>query len=92
MNQKALKKLEFDKIIHILAGHAASAGAKELCEHLLPSDSLPEIRRTQTETADALRRRNSTLWNSFSYLLWVNSKSKTNIQDAPSKTHIMWRI
>ena len=56
MNQKALKKLEFDKIIHILAGHAASAGAKELCEHLLPSDSLPEIRRTQTETADALRR------------------------------------
>ena len=56
MNQKTLKKLEFDKIIHILAGHAASAGAKELCEHLLPSDSLPEIRRTQTETADALRR------------------------------------
>ena len=56
MNQKALKKLEFDKIIHILAGHAASAGAKELCEHLLPSDSLAEIRRTQTETADALRR------------------------------------
>lgn len=56
MNQKALIKLEFDKIIHILAGHAASAGAKELCEHLLPSDSLSEIRQMQTETADALRR------------------------------------
>lgn len=34
MNQKALKKLEFDKIIHILTGHAASAGAKELCAGL----------------------------------------------------------
>lgn len=56
MNQKALKKLEYDKIVHILAGHAASAGAKELCEHLLPSDSLSEIRKHQTETADALRR------------------------------------
>ncbi len=56
MNQKTLKKLEFDKIIHILAGHCASAGAKELCEHLLPSDSLSEIRRNQTETADALQR------------------------------------
>lgn len=56
MNQKTLTKLEFDKIIHILAGHADSAGAKELCERLLPSDSLAEIRQNQTETADALRR------------------------------------
>ena len=30
MNQKSLKKLEFDKIIHILTDHAASAGAKEM--------------------------------------------------------------
>ena len=29
MNQKALKTLEFDKIIHILTAHAASEGAKE---------------------------------------------------------------
>jgi len=56
MNQKALVKLEFDKIIHILSGHAASEGAKELCIRLLPSDSLPDIRNMQTETADALRR------------------------------------
>ena len=56
MNQKALSKLEFDKIIHILAEHAASAGAKELCRQLLPSDSLSEIRQAQTETADALQR------------------------------------
>jgi len=56
MNQKALKKLEFDKIIHILTNHAASAGAKEMCQSLLPSDSLTEIERLQTETADALQR------------------------------------
>lgn len=56
MNQKALKKLEFDKIIHILTGHAASAGAKEMCEKLLPSASLAEVEQAQTETADALRR------------------------------------
>lgn len=56
MNQKTLTKLEFDKIIHILADHADSAGAKELCMNLIPSDSLSEIRQSQTETADALRR------------------------------------
>ncbi len=56
MNQKVFTKLEFDKIIHILAEHASSAGAKELCETLLPLDSLSEIRQAQTETADALRR------------------------------------
>lgn len=56
MNQKALKKLEFDKIIHILTNHAASAGAKELCEKLMPMDSLAQIEQAQTETADALRR------------------------------------
>ena len=56
MNQKALKTLEYDKIIHRLTGHAASAGAKERCEKLQPSSSLWEIKRAQTQTADALRR------------------------------------
>lgn len=56
MNQKALHKLEYDKIIHILAGHAASAGARELCENLIPYDSLPAIEQAQTETENALRR------------------------------------
>ena len=55
MNQKALKTLEYDKIIHRLTGHAASAGAKERCEKLQPSSSLWEIERAQTQTADALR-------------------------------------
>ena len=56
MNQKALKTLEYDKIIHRLTGHAASTGAKEHCEKLQPSSSLWEIERAQTQTADALRR------------------------------------
>jgi DNA mismatch repair protein MutS2 len=56
MNQKALKTLEFDKIIHMLEGHAASEGAKERCRHLLPSESIDEIEQMQAETADALRR------------------------------------
>ena len=56
MNQKALKTLEFDKIIHILTEHAASEGAKELCRTLKPSSSLEEIERLQSETEDALRR------------------------------------
>ena len=56
MNNKALKTLEYDKIIHRLTEHAASAGAKERCEKLQPSSSLWEIERAQTQTADALRR------------------------------------
>lgn len=56
MNQKALKTLEFDKIIHRLTEHAASAGAKKKCTELVPVTSLWEIERAQTQTADALRR------------------------------------
>ena len=56
MNQKALKTLEFDKIIHRLTEHAASVGAKKKCTELVPVTSLWEIERAQTQTADALRR------------------------------------
>lgn len=37
MNQKALKTLEFDKIIHRLTEHAASVGAKKNVRNLSPS-------------------------------------------------------
>ncbi len=56
MNQKALKTLEFDKIIHRLTEHATSVGAKKKCMELVPVTSLWEIERAQTQTADALRR------------------------------------
>ena len=56
MNNKALKTLEFDKIIHRLTEHATSVGAKKKCMELVPVTSLWEIERAQTQTADALRR------------------------------------
>ena len=56
MNQKALKTLEFDKMIHILTAHAASEGAKEMCRKLVPYDNINDVERAQRETADALRR------------------------------------
>ena len=56
MNQKALKTLEFDKIIHILTAHAACEGAKEMCRKLVPYDNINDVERAQRETADALRR------------------------------------
>lgn len=56
MNEKALRILEYPKIIQQLAECATSHSGKALCRSLLPSCSLPEILRLQTETADALRR------------------------------------
>ena len=45
MNQKALKTLEFDKIIHILTAHAASEGAKEMCRKLVPYDNINDVEK-----------------------------------------------
>lgn len=56
MNKKALKTLEFYKIIESLTSHASSPMGKELCRNLEPSDDLDTIRRMQKETHDALSR------------------------------------
>ena len=56
MNEKVLKTLEYNKIIELLAGKANSAPGKKLCRELVPSTDLGEIRRSQRQTADALRR------------------------------------
>lgn len=56
MNQKALKTLEFDKIIAGLTEHASSALGKELCRRLTPSSTLEEIRTWQAQTTDAVTR------------------------------------
>lgn len=56
MNQKSLQILEYHKIITQLTEYAASAPGKQLCNQLLPSSDYNEIRRTQTETADAVTR------------------------------------
>ncbi|MFU0828655.1 MAG: Endonuclease MutS2 [Lachnoclostridium sp.] len=56
MNEKALKKLEYDKIIDKLTALAGSSLGKELCASLVPSDDINEIRQRQKETSDALSR------------------------------------
>jgi len=56
MNQKVLKTLEYDKIIHILTDKADSEPGKKLCRELIPSTDLNAIRQAQKETKDALER------------------------------------
>ena len=56
MNLKALKTLEYNKIIAQLCENASSSLGKELCQKLLPSSDIKEINRLQQETADALSR------------------------------------
>ena len=56
MNQKALKALEYYKIIDQLVEKASSPMGKELCRNLMPSTDIYEIRYMQTQTKDALTR------------------------------------
>ena len=56
MNTKSLKTLEYDKIISQLEEYASSPLGQKLCRELLPSIEIEEIRRTQSETSDALTR------------------------------------
>lgn len=56
MNQKVLKTLEYQKILHILTEKADSEPGKKLCRELEPSIDLTQIRKAQTETKDALSR------------------------------------
>ena len=56
MNPKALKTLEYNKIIDKLTEFAGSALAKEMCRNLQPSTDLYEIQALQKETSDAFSR------------------------------------
>lgn len=56
MNRKALKTLEFNKIINILTEFATSEGAKEQCMGLLPSSDLSEVEMNLSLTDNALTR------------------------------------
>ncbi len=56
MNQKALKTLEYHKIIAQLAEYASSDSGKALCRNLVPSTDYHEIVRSQSETTDAATR------------------------------------
>ncbi len=56
MNEKALKSLEYYKIIQLLTEKASSPLGKELCRDLLPSVDLVQIQLMQAQTRDALSR------------------------------------
>lgn len=56
MNEKALKVLEYHKIIEKLITFAGSQPGKALCRNLVPSSDISEIRRMQRETSDAVSR------------------------------------
>ena len=56
MNQKVLKTLEYNKIIELLVDKADSEPGKKMCQELVPSVDLEEIRKVQLETKDALSR------------------------------------
>lgn len=56
MNEKALRTLEYNKIIDKLTSFAGTGYGKELCAHLLPYSDLDTIKRLQEQTSDALSR------------------------------------
>ena len=56
MNQKALKTLEYHKIIEQLTDYASCESGKELCRRLVPSTDYKEITSALTETTDAVNR------------------------------------
>ena len=56
MNKKTLAKLEYDKIIELLMGHASSFSGKERCRKLKPRTGIEEIKAEQEQTAAAFSR------------------------------------
>lgn len=56
MNEKALRILEYNKIIDMLTEKATSAPGKELCKILKPMTDLAKIEEAQKQTADAFSR------------------------------------
>lgn len=56
MNDKALRILEYNKIISLLTEKASSAPGKELCQNLTPMTDIDKIEEAQQQTADAFTR------------------------------------
>ena len=56
MNKKALKTLEYDKIVARLAELSTCDAGRVFCEKLVPQRRLSDIKKYQTQTLDALTR------------------------------------
>lgn len=55
MDEKSLRILEFDKILHILAGYTSFSGGEELVRALRPTTRQLEAELWQTQTQEAMR-------------------------------------
>lgn len=53
MNEKALRVLEYNKVLEMLVQKASSALGKELCQQLRPSSKVEEVIAWQKETTEA---------------------------------------
>lgn len=56
VNEKALRTLEYGKIIERLQHYAGSEAGRKLCAELKPQTTLSKIEELQRETTDALKR------------------------------------
>ena len=56
MNEKTLSKLEYDKIINLLADQASSEAGKTRCKALMPMTNLEDIGIAEEQTAAAFSR------------------------------------
>ena len=54
MNQKALRTLEFNKIIEQLKTYALTEPGQQRCAGLVPYDRIEQVERAQHETEEAL--------------------------------------
>ncbi len=54
MKEKTLKKLEFDKILNLLAEGAVSPVGVKACLSIMPSSNLEEVQKMQQETEEAI--------------------------------------
>ena len=63
--EKALKTLEYNKILELLAGHAHTQGAKEMALSLTPSNDEWTIKYLLSQTTDALEYLNKKGMPSF---------------------------
>ncbi len=68
--EKAIRDLEFDKIIELLKDNAITVMGKEFCSKIMPSNKFVMVKKLQTETSQAL-----------SLILKKNSLPITDIKD-----------
>ncbi|MBR6223792.1 MAG: endonuclease MutS2 [Lachnospiraceae bacterium] len=90
MNKRALRILEYNKIINMLSACAGSPLGKKRCEELMPSTDIVEIETLQEETEAALSRLYRQGGVSFSGLTDVGlSLKRTEVEGSLSAKELL---